>query len=342
MSRNVIKLDLDDLKRVKLPQGLSEGKRTQLQKGDVLISITADIGIVSFVNESVPLPAYINQHIALVRFDQSKIDGKYASYYLAAENSQKWFRGLTDTGAKAGMSLPTIRKIRFACPPPSEQRAIADALSDADALISELDQLIAKKRDLKQAAMQQLLTGQRRLPGFIEIWEKRPLGDVVKIQKGQLITNKTLSPGNVPVIAGGKQPAYFHAFANRSGRTITISASGASAGYVALYNVPIFASDCSTVSESPDYNLDFIYYQMASKQQIIYKSQTGGAQPHVHAKDLNPIMFFFPPLAEQGAIAAVLSDMDAELSALEARRDKAIALKRGMMQELLTGRIRLV
>ena len=231
----------------------------------------------------------------------------------------------------------------FPMPPTTaEQRAIATALSDVDGLLGALDRLIAKKRDLKQAAMQQLLTGQTRLPGFKGEWVVKRIGDVVQIQKGQLITSSTLIPGDIPVIAGGKQPAYYHASANRFGRTVTISASGASAGYVALYDTPIFASDCSTISESESYCLDFVFYQLLCKQQAIYKAQTGGAQPHIHAKDLNPIPFPMPPLPEQTAIAAVLTDMDAELAALEQRREKTRALKQGMMQELLTGRTRLV
>jgi type I restriction enzyme S subunit len=211
-----------------------------------------------------------------------------------------------------------------------------------DALLAGLDRLIAKKRDLKQAAMQQLLTGLTRLPGYPGAWEIKVLGELVKVQKGQLITAKTLVPGDVPVIAGGRQPAYFHAVANRLGRTITISASGASAGYVAIHDGPIFASDCSTIGEAEGYSLDFVYYQLLLKQELIFKAQTGGAQPHIHAKDLNPIPFFVPSVGEQVAIAETLRAMDAELTALEARRDKTRALKQGMMQELLTGRTRLV
>ena len=227
-------------------------------------------------------------------------------------------------------------------PPLPEQHAIATALSDVDGLLRGLDRLIAKKRDLKQAAMQQLLTGQTRLPGFHGEWEVKRLGDVVQIKKGQLITSSTLMPGDIPVIAGGKQPAYYHASANRLGRTVTISASGASAGYVALYDEPIFASDCSTISESESYCLDFVFYQLLCKQQTIYKAQTGGAQPHIHAKDLNPIPFSFPSLPEQTAIAEVLTELDGELAVLEQRREKTRVLKQAMLQELLTGRTRLV
>ncbi len=280
----------------------------------------------------------VNQRICIL--NPHGIDGKLLFYKL----DRNPFYLAFDDGAKQ----TNLRKDDvLACPlgiPKSEaeQRAIAEALSDVDGLLGGLDRLIAKKRDLKQAAMQQLLTGQTRLPNFHGEWEVKRLGDVAQIKKGQLITSDTLIPGDIPVIAGGKQPAYYHASANRFGRTITISASGASAGYLALYAEPIFASDCSTISESESYCLDFVFYQLLCKQQTIYKAQTGGAQPHIHAKDLNPIPFSFPPIPEQTAIAEVLTEMDAELAALTQRRDKTRALKQGMMQELLTGKTRLI
>jgi type I restriction enzyme S subunit len=224
----------------------------------------------------------------------------------------------------------------------AERSAITIALNDVDELIAAQERLIAKKRDIKQAVMQQLLTRQARLPGFNGEWKEKPLGDVVQIKKGQLITTSTLIPGDVPVIAGGKQAAYFHAAANRTGRTITISASGANAGYVALYNEPIFASDCSTISEAESYSLDFIYFLLLLNQEAIYKAQTGGAQPHVHARDLNPLTFSFPEANEQAAIAQVLTDMEAEIRSLNKRREKTRAIKQGMMQQLLTGKVRLV
>ncbi len=342
LRRSSIYIDLADLKLVKLPPENNEGTRTQLQDGDLLVSITADIGIIGYINESVPKPAYINQHIALVRLDAAKVDTKFLSYFLAGEQSQRLFRAGTDSGAKAGMNLSGVRSIKMAAPPLPEQRAIATALSDVDALLAKIDQLIAKKRDLKQAAMQQLLTGQTRLPGFGGEWEVKRLGDVVEIRKGQLITEKTVVFGDIPVIAGGKKPAYFHNRPNRLGKTITVSASGASAGFVALFDRPIFASDCSTISEGTNYSIEFIYFQMQRRQDAIYRAQTGGAQPHIHAADLAPIEFGCPELAEQTAIANVLSDMDAELAALEARREKTRLLKQGMMQALLTGRIRIV
>lgn len=336
------RLDFDDTQFVNPPKG-AEGNRTRVRRNDLLITITGNsVGNVALVDCEFD-EAYISQHVGLVRLSEASL-GNYVSRFLSPGspgNNQIW---ASQSGqSKPGLTLRNLQDFWVALPPSeAEQQAIATALSDVDALLDALGRLIGKKRDLKQATMQQLLTGQTRLPGFQGDWEVQRLGDVVQIQKGQLITSSTLKSGDIPVIAGGKQPAYFHALANRLGRTITISASGASTGYVALWDGPIFASDCSTISESESYCLDFVFYQLLSKQQAIYKAQTGGAQPHVHAKDLNPILFSFPPMAEQVAIANVLSDIDGELAALEQRLVKTRALKQGMMQELLTGRTRLI
>jgi len=309
-----------------------------LSNRSILMSINGTIGNLGlFQGQPIVLgksAAYLN-----IRTDVSKL---YVYHVLQSSCvRQQFFDGLTgSTIGNLGLSA-----IRSTCIPlplnDSEQTSIAKALGEVDDLLYSLDQLLIKKQSIKQAAMQDLLNGKRRLPGFEGEWEVKRLGDVVQIRKGQLITSDAVLPGDIPVIAGGRQPAYYHAAANRNGRTITISASGASAGFVALYDEPIFASDCSTISEAESYCIDFLFYQLLSKQKTIYKAQTGGAQPHIHAKDLNPLLFSFPTLSEQSAIAAVLSDMDAELAALEARRDKVHELKQGMMQQLLTGKIRL-
>ena len=271
------------------------------------------------------------------------IDGVDRNYlYYAMLYSVKSMKALTYGTIFGTITTNSFDQWQIPLPSPSEQRAIAEVLSDVDALIAALERLIAKKRAIKQGAMQQLLTGKIRLPGFTDEWETKRLGEIADISKGQLITKKDTVNGDIPVIAGGKQPAYYHNKPNRFGKTITISASGAHAGYVSFHTKPIYASDCSTIDEDEGYNTEFVFYQLQMNQERIYAMQTGGAQPHVHAKDLSPLNLRFVEVKEQRAIATVLSDMDAEIAALEARRDKTRALKQGMMQQLLTGRIRLV
>lgn len=314
-------------------------KEMQFQNGDLLIvmtDLTPDcnlLGKPGVVNsEEIILH---NQRIGKITVTSSLVKQEFLYWFFVSDLFSKRMKETATGSTVRHTSVGSINNSLIALPTKAEQTAIAIALSDADALISSLEKLIAKKRNIKQGAMQKLLQ-----PSVG--WEVKKLGDVVNIRKGQLITESTSILGNIPVIAGGKTPAYYHNKANRFGKTITISGSGASAGYVAFHNYPIFASDCSTIEEHKDYSIEYVYYLMQLLQEKIYKMQTGGAQPHIHPSDLNPIEVSFPKKEKQEQIATILSDMDAEISALETKLEKCKKVKLGMMQNLLTGKIRLV
>ena len=326
---------IDDTISKITPNGLAHSSAVLHPAGTVVLSRDAGIGKSAIMRNAMA----VSQHFMAWRCGP-KLDNRFLYYWLQGAKPQ--FERIANGTTIQTIGLQYFKDLKIPLPPLGEQRAIASALSNVDSLLEGLTRLIAKMRDFKQAAMQQLLTGKKRLGRFKGEWEVKKLGGVVEFEKGQLITEGDAVPGAIPVIAGGKKPAYFHNRSNRTGKTITISASGASAGYVAFFNEPIFASDCTTISESEDYSIEFVYFQLQWKQSTIYKAQTGGAQPHVHAADISPIEVIWPALAEQTVIASILSDMDAEISVLEARRDKNHALKQGMMQELLAGRIRLV
>ncbi len=365
LSRGSIYLDLTELKLVNLPPDDREGIRTQLQIGDLLVSITADIGIIWYIDSRVPQPAYINQHIAVVRFCPSDVDTKFLAYFLASERPQHEFRRATDQGAKAGMNLAGVLQIEATFPPLPEQRAIATALSDVDALLGGLDRLIAKKRDLKQAAMQQLLTGQTRLPGFHGDWEVQSLDAVcLKIQDGThfspklggndylYVTSKNIGFGrfdasNAERIAASEH-AKIYARCDVKQGDLLLTKDGANTGNAALNPLHEPFSLLSSVAllrfNPRNHIAAFFLYQVLSSdgQQQIKDLMSGNAITRLTLKKIRALRFPVPSVAEQGAIAAVLSDMDAELAALEARRDKTRALKQAMMQELLTGRTRLI
>lgn len=140
-----------------------------------------------------------------------------------------------------------------------------------------------------------------------EGWKEVKLGDICEVKKGNSITKDKVGKGNVPVIAGGQQPAYYHNQSNRTGETITVSGSGAFAGFVAYFDIPLFASDCSTVqSKDKDVSTKYIYYFLKSQQKNIYDLQKGIAQPHVYPKDLARLNIPIPRLEIQKKIVAVL------------------------------------
>ena len=319
-----------------IPEGITRSR--YVKPGDLLLSNSMSFGRPYILRTD----GCIHDGWLVLKNYEETLESNFLYYLLSSDVVLQQYKSKAAGSGVLNLNKDLVNSVNLVVPPLTEQKSIAEALSDTDNLIQSLEKLIDKKKKIKQGAMQQLLTGKKRLPGFIEQWEIKKLGDIVSINKGQLITEKDAQDGTIPVIAGGKKPSYYHSFPNRQGKTITISASGANAGYVGFYTEPIFASDCSTIGENDKYSIEFIYYQLLMLQETIYYAQTGGAQPHIHPKDLKPLLINYTNLKEQNAIAQVLSDMDAEIEALEEKLKKYKTIKQGMMQELLTGRIRLI
>lgn len=313
------------------------------------------------------LPSLLLQRVARIRSTKHLDAG-----YLATFVGSTWFVRHADS-VKTVTAIPHISPAdicSFTIPiPPTaeEQQAIAAALSDVDALLAQLDQLIAKKRDLKQAAMQQLLTGQTRLPGFSGEWETKQLADLADVKTGPFgssLHESDYVPDGTPIITVEHLGEFgvehlnlpmvseldcrrLKAYSLDPG-DIVFSRVGsvdrnalirpAEAGW-------LFSGRLLRVrpNRSQAY-APFLSYQFHSEpfKALVRNVAVGQTMASLNTKILKDINVRLPGLNEQIAIATVLSDMDTELAALEARRDKTRALKQGMMQELLTGRIRLV
>lgn len=366
--RSSIYLDLKNSRFVDLLKNASEAARTQVQTGDILISITADIGIIGYVSEMVPKPAYINQHIALMRLDSSQTNPKYVSYFLASERPQKNFRAFTDSGAKAGMNLATVQSILVALPPTlAEQTAIAEALSDADALIDALTQLIAKKRLIKQGAMQALLSpkegwrpttlGNVADPGSQWSFTGGPFGSNLKssdyTKEGvRIIQLQNIGDGEFKdnyEVYTSPEKANELLSCNIYPGEIILSKMGDPVARACIipanHERYLMCSDGIRLAvDKKRFNTYFVY-AVINAPEFRGKAEnagTGSTRKRIGLTDLRNLEILYPPLAEQTAIAAILSDMDAELAALAQKLAKARHIKQGMMQELLTGRIRLI
>ena len=138
-------------------------------------------------------------------------------------------------------------------------------------------------------------------------WKVVKLGDIAEVQKGTSFTSKELVPGDIPVIAGGREPAYYHRYSNRPSNAITISASGAASGYVSFHREPIFATDCTTVLSKSELSItNYIYYFLKHSQSKIYRLRTGSALPHLYPRDITRFEVVLPPLEEQILIVKYL------------------------------------
>lgn len=340
------------------PEKSLEYSRTILKQNDVVIALVGYPGETAVIPDRL-IGANISRAVGLLR-PASTMTPEFITCYLNSPNGRKEFLRPSAGSAQIVVNLSALNKLRHPLPSLPEQRAIAQALGDIDALIATLDRLIAKKRNIKQAAMQQLLTGKIRLPGFSGKWEVKMFGDIVtKIVGGG--TPSRANPafwGNViPWVTvkdfTSHSPTETQEYITRLGLNSSAShlipagtliiATRIALGKAVVYDVDVAINqDLKALFVKSDIHVPFLVYWFENFGKLIEELGSGSTVKGVSLPELKRFSVDVPDRSEQVAIASILSDMDAELTALEARRAKTRALKQGMMQELLTGKTRLL
>jgi type I restriction enzyme S subunit len=345
-----------------------EIRKYSLVLGDVLFNRTNTIDLVGktaiYKGERA---AVFAGYLIRINSDKALLDSAYLNCILNAEFSRKHSAKILSIAVgQANINGQKLKSYPVPLPPTkSEQEAIAEALSDADALIESLEQLLAKKRQIKQGAMQELLTGKKRLPGFSGEWEVKRLGKLGAFLKGKGVTRDQAQSGTLPCVRYGEiyttHRDYIRAFQSWISAEVASTATRLRSGDV------LFAGSGETkeeigkcvafVGDREAYaggdivilrprDIDPLFFGYAMNTPSVNRQKAslgqGDAVVHISAAALADVSLPVPEKPEQTAIAEVLSDMDAEIAALEAKLAKARRLKQGMMQELLTGRIRLV
>ena len=308
--------------------------RVELQDNDILISRsnTPDrVGMSSIFH--VQEENYFYPDLMMrFQFDSDRLLPLFGWYFLNTPEVRSYFKRKASgtSGSMVKITSATVRSLEIPYPPLPEQRRIAEFLGTWDEAIEKLERLIAAEEAVLNAYLSR----------FVSAYESQniPLGklDGVKIEKGRSVTKSLLTGGNIPVIAGGKTTPYYCSAYTHDGETVTISASGAYAGYVWYHSGKIWASDCNVLTSSA-INIKFIFFALKYQQQRIYSLQSGGAQPHVYAKDIEKILIPMLPRDKQDEIVKILSLF--EQKALIHRQELAALQKqkRGLMQKLLTG-----
>lgn len=239
----------------------------------------------------------------------------------------------------------TLNDFQIPYPPKlEEQTSIATALSDTDRLITVLEKLIAKKRNIKQGTMQELLTGKKRLPGFSGMWEVKKLGDVCgKITTGKLDANAMVKNGEFRFYTCAKEYYWIDKYAFDT-EALLVSGNGANVGYIHHYKGKFNAYQRTYVLSDFFEDIMFIKLFMDKNlQERIRVEVNAGNTPYITMGTLTEMQVLVPPTKEeQTAIAQILSDMDTEIDQLQQKLDKYRMIKQGMMQELLTGKTRLI
>ena len=330
---------------------------TEIQENDVFLNITgASIGRSAIADKKI-VGGNVNQHVCIIRGEINKIESRYLNYYLLSYLGQKQINDFQAGGNRQGLNFGQIKSIQILLPPTkAEQTAIATALNDTDALISSLGKLIAKKRAIKQGAMQELLKPK-------DGWEVKKLGDVCDlIIDGTHYTPKYVDSGiqfySVENVVGKnfkdtkfisvEEHKLLNKRCNPEKGDILLTRIG-TLGITKLIDWNVTASiyvSLALLKVSKSIKSNYLNEYSKSKQfvkDLKSKALLNAAPPKINMQDIGKIEINLPKSKqEQIQIAQILSDMDTEIEALELKLEKYNKIKQGMMQNLLTGKIRLV
>ena len=336
-------------------------KKSSLYGGEVLVAKRGDIGKV-YLFQMKTAHATLAPNLYLLKLND-RIYPQYLYSFLKYGRGNKLLKGINASTSLGAIYKEDVKSLPIISPTLSEQKRIATALSNIDALISELGKLIEKKRAIKQGAMQQLLTGKKRLKGFSEPWVEIKLGDCANVLYGFLFTPdyytktgkyKVATIGNVQ--EGKFYPdgcnnvnissSFLNDYQYLKPGDLLISMTG-NVGRVCIINAENYVMNyrVGKIVVNSDLCLQLLFHLLNQKgfiEDMLNKAK-GAAQLNISKDDILSYSFLCPKsISEQTAIASVLSSMDEEISSLEAKREKYASIKQGMMQQLLTGKIRLI
>jgi type I restriction enzyme S subunit len=335
-----------------------------VRRGDILFNRTSEtqeeVGLAAVYDDSEPI--VFGGFVIRGRFNIDAFDSTYVGYALRAPIVRSQIVSQGQGAIRANIGQSNLKRILIPVPPKFEQRDIGQALSDVDELLRALEALIAKKRATKQGAMHQLLTGKARLPGFSGKWETKRLGEVADIKSGATPSTEVATywngaiPWCTPTDITGTPGKYLttterritaEGLANCAANLLPVGTlllcSRATIGDIKIAQTEVCTNQgFKSLVCRDNVSNEFLYYLLLILKPRMIERAIGSTFLEIGKRDLESITSEFPDQAEQTAIATVVSDMDAEIEALKDRRDKARAIKYGMMQQLLTGRIRLV
>ena len=283
-------------------------------------------------------------NVALIKtIPSAQIDREYLYYVLKQENLFQLIESLSRrSSGQTGVEMPALKGFGLPLPSLPEQRIIASALSDLDKLVEGLEKLVSKKHSIKQGAMQQLLTGKKRLPGFNVEWEYCEFKDIWQklYSKSKISSGDGSAQGDYVLFVSGEENKRIDVVLYKNTEALIFSDGG-------FFNVRYFKGDFSVTDHCVTINLSqnnqFYYFWLTLNQRYLdLTTFKGSGLRNLNKNELAKVVVPRPSLQEQIAISNLLSDLDSEIKSLEQKRDKYAMLKQGMMQQLLTGKIRII
>lgn len=337
--------DLSGVHRVSEETYNKRNARTVPQPNDLILAREAPAGNVAIIPEGAKM--CLGQRTVLIRPDIKKVHPVWLNYYLNAPDQRHALLKNANGATVSHVNMPIIRNLPVVAPRMDEQKRIAHILSAYDKLIeNNLKQVKlleeAAQRLYKEWFIDFKFPGHENvatIDGIPEGWREGTLSEVVEFKRGKTITAADTETGNVPVVAGGLTPAYYHSKSNTSSPVITVSGSGANAGYTHLYTERIWASDCSfTDAEMTDVLL-FVYESIINLGHGFKHLQRGSAQPHVYPKHVNSMKMIIPTEELRGIFSERVNLLFSQIQILRTQSKYLMEARNRMLPKLMSGEI---
>lgn len=289
--------NIDSTNKTISQEGLEHSAAKYIPANTVIVAM---YGVTAGRSAIAKIPLTTNQACCNLVIDAAKADYRYVYYFLKQQSDN--LNKLANGGAQQNLNSLIIKKYKIALPNLDVQHRIASILSTYDTLIENNTKRIRLLEKMAENLYKEWFV-RFRFPGHENVemenglpkgWKRGSLSDVCEFKRGKNITSSEMQEGNVPVISAGLEPSGYHSCSNVRGVNVTMSSSGANAGYIAIHYSDIWAADCSYIEESTTGNIYYVYELLNNIRTVINNFQRGAAQPHVYPKDVNRIKLILP------------------------------------------------
>lgn len=340
-------LNLEGVQRVSKEAYDRRNKRAIPQPNDLILAREAPAGNVAIIPEG--LEVCLGQRTVLIRPNKNVVNPLFLNYYLNAPEQRHHLLRNSNGATVSHVNMPIIRNLPLVLPTMGTQKRIASILSAYDELIENNRKQIklleeAAQRLYKEWFIDFKFPGHETTPidpetNLPEGWRKGILSDIAEFKRGKTITAAQAEKGTIPVVAGGLEPAYYHSKANAKGPVVTISASGANAGFTRLYTTDIWASDCSFLSADASRVFLFVYESIKCIGRNFKHLQRGSAQPHVYPSHINSMEMLIPTVHYQVAFCETVKPFISQISILHRSIEDAKEARDRLLPKLMSGEI---
>lgn len=316
-------------------------------KGDILISIVGTIGLIAIVGGSLNGANLTENCVKLVKLDN--IDSEYLYYYLKSPLGQQNISRGTVGAVQAKLPIKNIQEFSINCPVlVSDQRRIASILSSLDRKIELNNKINADLEEMAQVIFKNWFVDfepfiprkfvDSELGMIPEGWKVGTLGELCNFKRGKNLLTKNAIDEGVPVVAGGLEPSCYHNVANTGAPVITVSGSGANAGFMRMYHVPVWASDCSFIDISCE-NFYFVYCFLKVNSKLLKHAQTGAVQPHVKPSDIHDFELTIPDKESIYDFQDKVKPFFDKIASIQKENSRLSLLRDTLLPRLMSGEI---